>query len=181
MQKAIEGDPGNPGPGHHIIRITAQDTDQEQTTAATFPEEVRHRVHLDTVGIADTAQVRIDPIRPGRLLNSALAFVLELKVAVGLTLLVEVSDTSLRSPGGLRPARRPARPGHDLADRPIRAGPTATATGTTGMIHRCHGDSRRSDPAMSTSEGEDESGMSRLTGCLPRGPRSPPRRRTIAS
>lgn len=78
-------------------------------------------------------------------------------VAVGLTFLVEVLDTSLRTPEDVeRHVGLPVLGVIPLID-PVRGGvhPAPQNAAATGMIRRRRSGSRRPAPAMSTSGGEE--------------------------
>lgn len=87
-----------------ILQIAVQDTDPHRAAdaanaiAQAFTEEIQRFIRLDNVGTVDPAEVPRSPVKPKPVLNTALALVLGVMVALGLIFLVELADTSLRTP-----------------------------------------------------------------------------------
>lgn len=88
-----------------VIAIRVQDESLEQavaianTTAAVFQEEVVEIMNVDNVQILNEAQVKPDvsPVKPRKLLNVAIAFVVGAMTAVGIAFLLEYLDNTFKT------------------------------------------------------------------------------------
>lgn len=150
-----------------ILQIAVQDTDPRRAAdaanaiAAAFVEEIQRFIRLDNVGTVDPAEVPRTPVRPKPLLNTALALVLGVMVALGLIFLVELADTRLRTPEDVE--RRLALPvlGVIPIIEPVGAQvPPVTGrpetTGVPAAVYRSRRSGQRSAAAaISGSGGED--------------------------
>jgi len=86
-----------------VIAISVTDTNPERAAAiankltAEFSQRVIEVKKVDSVGIVDSAVQPSSPIKPKKLLNISLAFVLGLFASIGLVFLLEVLDNSVRT------------------------------------------------------------------------------------
>lgn len=87
-----------------ILVFTVQDTDPimaarlADAVAESFKRQVKAYLNIENVMVLDLALVPTSPIKPRPLMNTAIAFVLGMMVAIGLTFLLEYLDTSIKSP-----------------------------------------------------------------------------------
>lgn len=87
-----------------IISFTVQDTSPEMAArmadavAAAFQSQIRTFMKVENVVVVDAAMVPLEPIKPRKVMNVAIALVLGGMAAVGLAFLLEYLDTSLKSP-----------------------------------------------------------------------------------
>lgn len=87
-----------------ILQIVVEDRSPEQaanianTIAQQFMAELPKFMTLDNVRVVDRAQPPRLPVRPRKLLNTAVAFVLGLMAAVGGAVLLESLDVTMRTP-----------------------------------------------------------------------------------
>lgn len=80
-------------------------TDEDPVMAATladavaeaFQGQIRSFMKVENVSVVDPAMVPTEPVSPRKLLNIAIALVLGAMVAVGLVLLLEYLDTTIKS------------------------------------------------------------------------------------
>lgn len=86
-----------------ILSLTVEDESPAMaaqladTLAAAFREQIRSFMQVENVAVVDQAMVPQDPIKPRKVLNVAIAFVLGGMVAVGLAFLLEYLDTTIRT------------------------------------------------------------------------------------
>lgn len=88
-----------------VISIKVQDESQKQavaianTTAEVFQEEVVDIMNVDNVQILNAAQVKAEagPVKPRKLLNVAIAFVVGAMTAVGIAFLLEYLDNTFKT------------------------------------------------------------------------------------
>jgi capsular polysaccharide biosynthesis protein len=94
----------NPVKDTEILSFTVQDTDPQMVArladaiAAAFQDQIRSYMKVENVVVVDAAAVPASPIKPRKMMNVAVAFVLGAMAAVGLTFLLEYLDTSIKSP-----------------------------------------------------------------------------------
>lgn len=87
-----------------ILSFEVQDHDPAlaarlaDAVAESFKTEIVGYMKVENVKIVDRAQVPTVPVSPRKVLNVAVAFVLGAMAAVGLAFLLEVLDTSIKSP-----------------------------------------------------------------------------------
>lgn len=86
-----------------ILEIAVRDTDAIRATniantiAQVFIEKVKTLMHSEDVEIMDWAIVPEKPVKPRVALNTAAAFLLGLMVSLGLILLIEYMDNTLKA------------------------------------------------------------------------------------
>ena len=91
---------GNTG----IIRITVEDTQPEKardianSLARVFMNEVESLLRMDNVQIIDIAKAPVSPIKPKVMMNIAIAFILGLMISLGIVLLLEYLDNTIKTP-----------------------------------------------------------------------------------
>lgn len=87
-----------------ILSFAVEDGDPARAAAIAnavaeaFKVQIRDFMQVENVAVVDPAMIPIDPIKPRKLMNVAVALVLGGMAAVGLTFLLEYLDTSLKSP-----------------------------------------------------------------------------------
>lgn len=87
-----------------ILAFTIEDTDPAKAArlanavAVAFMDQIRTYMKLENVAVVDQALAPIDPIKPRKMMNIALATVLGGMAALGLVFLLEMLDTSIKSP-----------------------------------------------------------------------------------
>jgi capsular polysaccharide biosynthesis protein len=87
-----------------ILAFTIEDTDPvmaarlANAAAVAFMEQIRTYMKLENVAVVDQALVPLEPIKPRKMMNIALATVLGGMAALGLVFLLEMLDTSIKSP-----------------------------------------------------------------------------------
>ena len=86
-----------------IIRITAEDTvprgrGYRQLLANVFIKKVNKLLKMENVQIIDVARTPGSPVRPRVLMNIAIAGMLGLMTGLGLVLLVEYLDNTIKTP-----------------------------------------------------------------------------------
>lgn len=87
-----------------IIEITAQHTDPEfakmvtNKVADVFKRKAVELIEVDNVQVIDVAEVPEEPIKPNKLANIAIGFILGLMVSFGLVFLVEYLDSTIKTP-----------------------------------------------------------------------------------
>ncbi|MFZ5825010.1 MAG: YveK family protein [Bacillota bacterium] len=87
-----------------ILSFAIEDTDPAMAArlaaavAESFKGQIRTYMKLENVVVVDPAVVPTNPIKPRKMMNIAVAFVLGLMAATGLAFLLEYLDTSIKSP-----------------------------------------------------------------------------------
>ena len=87
-----------------IIRITVEDTQPEKardianSLARVFMNEVESLLRMDNVQIIDIAKAPVSPIKPKVMMNIAIAFILGLMISLGIVLLLEYLDNTIKTP-----------------------------------------------------------------------------------
>jgi capsular polysaccharide biosynthesis protein len=87
-----------------ILSFAVQDGDAvmaarlADAVAEAFKEQIRTYMKVENVVVVDQALVPDGPIKPRKMMNVAIAFVLGAMAAVGLVFLLEFLDTSIKSP-----------------------------------------------------------------------------------
>lgn len=87
-----------------IIRISVEDTVPERamdianSLAIIFIDEVNHLLKMENVQVIDTARASHSPIRPRTMKNIAIAIVLGLMAGMGIVLLIEYLDNTIKTP-----------------------------------------------------------------------------------
>jgi capsular polysaccharide biosynthesis protein len=86
-----------------LIEIKVEDNNPELASniankvAEVFISEITKFMNLENINIVDTAQPSIDPIKPRPLMNTAVAFIVGLLLAVGLAFAIEYLDDTIKS------------------------------------------------------------------------------------
>lgn len=88
-----------------VVTVRVTDTDPlraeriANTTVAVFQEEILELMNVDNVNVLNLAEAGANPqpVSPNLTLNIAIAFVLGLMVAVGISFLLEFLDTTVKS------------------------------------------------------------------------------------
>jgi len=86
-----------------ILSFTVEDTDPAMAArlatavAEAFKRQVVNHMKAENVVVMDPAVEPVDPVKPRKAMNTAIAFVLGLMAAVGLAFLLEYLDTTLKS------------------------------------------------------------------------------------
>jgi capsular polysaccharide biosynthesis protein len=87
-----------------IIEITAQHTDPEfardiaNKVADVFKRKSVELIEVDNVQVIDIAETPVSPIKPNKKMNVAIGFVLGMMVGVGLVLILEYLDNTIKTP-----------------------------------------------------------------------------------
>lgn len=87
-----------------IIEITAQHTDPKfaqiiaNKVADVFEKKAIELIEVDNVQVIDVAETPKNPIKPNKTMNVAIGFVLGLMFGLGLVLLIEYIDNTLKTP-----------------------------------------------------------------------------------
>ncbi|MDF2520154.1 MAG: hypothetical protein K0R84_782 [Clostridia bacterium] len=87
-----------------IIEITAQHTDPEfakmvaNKVADVFKRKAVELIEVDNVQVIDVAEVPEEPIKPNKLTNIAIGFILGFMVSLGLVFLIEYLDSTIKTP-----------------------------------------------------------------------------------
>ena len=87
-----------------VLYITVQDSNPEQavnianTTAEVFKEEIPSLMNVDNINILALAKVSENPspVKPNKPLNIAIGAVVGLMLGIGLSLLLEILDTTIK-------------------------------------------------------------------------------------
>ncbi len=88
-----------------VLRITVEDSSQAgaaeiaNTVAEVFQEEVTQIMKIDNVSILTGAEVQENPspVSPNTLLNMGLAFILSIGLGIGISILLEFLDNTIKS------------------------------------------------------------------------------------
>ncbi len=87
-----------------ILSVSVEDTDPvvaarlATAVAESFKRQVVTHMKAENVVVMDPAVEPVQPIKPRKAMNTAIAFVLGLMAAVGIAFLLEYLDTTLKSP-----------------------------------------------------------------------------------
>lgn len=90
-----------------ILRITVQDNNPAMaqkianSMALSFKDEIVKILKIENVQIIDTAKLPILPVKPQKLMNIAIASFLGLALGVGIVLLIEYLDNTVKNPSDL--------------------------------------------------------------------------------
>lgn len=94
----------NPVKDTEILSFTIEDgnpalaANLADGVARAFQDQIKTYMKVENVVVVDQATVPTAPIRPRKLMNVAIAFILGLMAALGVTFLLEYMDTTIKSP-----------------------------------------------------------------------------------
>ncbi len=86
-----------------IIEITAQHTDPElakqvaNKVADVFKRKSVELIEVDNVQVIDIAETPVNPIKPNKMMNIAIGFVLGLMIGFGIVFLIEYLDNTIKT------------------------------------------------------------------------------------
>ncbi|OGO79277.1 MAG: lipopolysaccharide biosynthesis protein [Clostridiales bacterium GWB2_37_7] len=87
-----------------IIEITAQHSDPvfaknvANKVADVFIRKSVELIEVDNVQVIDIAETPVDPIKPSKVMNTAIGFVLGLMLGLGVVFLIEYLDNTIKTP-----------------------------------------------------------------------------------
>lgn len=87
-----------------IIEIKVTDEDPvncmviANKTAEVFTEKVKDLLRMDNVQILDTAEQPLSPVRPNRMMNTAIGFLLGIMIGLAIVFLIEYLDNTIKTP-----------------------------------------------------------------------------------
>jgi len=86
-----------------IIEITAQHTDPElakqvaNKVADVFKRKSVELIEVDNVQVIDIAETPVNPIKPNKMMNIAIGFILGLMLGFGIVFLIEYLDNTIKT------------------------------------------------------------------------------------
>lgn len=87
-----------------IIKITVNDNDSEfaarlaNKMALVFKKHISDIMKIDNVQVIDSAEIPVNPVKPNKMLNIAIAAVLGIMVSVFIVFILEYLDNTIKTP-----------------------------------------------------------------------------------